>query len=387
MRISIRQQLSVYLLVATLWSLLPFCSGAGFFITNGSLTWYPPARPLKKEIESLVTENTKNDGVYSILSQSNVIDPNTGKACLALDDSTLGKSPPFPFMQRKSNYRKALVVVMPQLGDSDSFEYAEVLRHAMPDLEAANIALRIIGIGNAKSAQMFSLYTGIPLENLRVDPTGSIHQKLDLHRGPNWDVPSWLPQEALEWFAENVCANDNEKIPAKEVVRAWMNYAAMSAGIASQGTIREILRGFFGDKSAPERIHPEEIIRAGPITVKGTSDFQIGPIKYRNFWNQQEGCLRPLELASVRLRSMMEVLTKFDHYVPDQRFLDWRGATFLLDENSCEKNGRPLYKHHDQGPFGYSESMSRPLSFLSNYIGMERARNPIGLKDPEFLYD
>ena len=84
---------------------------------------------------------------------------------------------------------------------------------------------------------------------------------------------------------------------------------------------------------------------------------------------------------------MMEVLTKFDHYVPDQRFLDWRGATFLLDENSCEKNGRPLYKHHDQGPFGYSESMSRPLSFLSNDIGMERARNPIGLKDPEFLYD
>jgi hypothetical protein len=376
-----------YSIVALGSLLIPSCSAAaGFFIQSGSLTWYHPK--LKKSSDVVSAEVPNNSNVYSILSRTNVIDPQTGKKCPAIGDNLLvGANTKhtawFPFKKTK---QKVLVVVMPQLGDFDSFEYAELLRHVMGDLKKANIALRIIGIGNAKTAHMFSLYTKIPLEHFRVDPTASVHSSLNLHRGPNWDVPSWIPQNLLGWFSRDVCGNDNTKIPPVAVAKAWLNYMAMCAGIAAPGTLSEIMRGYLGDKSAPERLWPGEKVRAGPITIKGTSDVTVGPIHYQSLWKNEQGYLRPAELATIRLRSMMEVLTKFDHYIPDQRLLDWRGATFLLDENSCE-NGKPLYEYHDRGVLTYSESMDRPLSFLSNFIGMERARNPMGSKDPEFQYD
>jgi hypothetical protein len=198
-------------------------------------------------------------------------------------------------------------------------------------------------------------YTGIPLDNIRVDPTASVHKKLNLHRGPNWDVPSWIPNNFVDWFAKEVCGCTSPKIESKDVARSWMNYMAMCAGIASPGTINEILRGYVGDKSAPERLTPSDKIVAGPIAIKGVTDVKLGPIKYKSLWKDQKGFLRPAELATVRLRTMVEVLTKFDHYVPDQRFLDWRGATFLLDA-SITQGGKPLYEYRDRGVLTYSET-------------------------------
>lgn len=275
---------------------------------------------------------------------------------------------------------------MPQLGDFDSVEYATALKSVLPDLKRANIALRIIGIGNSKTAGMFSLFTGIPLENLRVDPKGGVHAALDLHRGPDWDVPDWIPEPWVEWFAKEICRNDNEKIPAQEVARSWLNYMAMCAGIAAPGTLAEILRGYLGDKAAPEMLTPDDTLRVGPLTIKGTTDVKIGPIAYQNMWKNEEGYLRPVELATVRLKSMVEVLTKFEDYVPDQSLLDWRGATFLLDSKPSE-GSKPLYEHRNPGVLTYSESMRRPLSFLGDYIGQEKARNPLGLRDPDFKYE
>ena len=72
------------------------------------------------------------------------------------------------------------------------------------------------------------------------------------------------------------------------------------------------------------------------------------------------------------------LLSNFPEYVPDQSFLDWCGATFLL-----ESDGRMLYEYRSPGVLTYSETMDRPLSFLSPYIGDEKARNPLGLGDPE----
>jgi hypothetical protein len=91
--------------------------------------------------------------------------------------------------------------------------------------------------------------------------------------------------------------------------------------------------------------------------------------------------LRPVELATVRLKSMVEVLTKFGDYVPDQRLLDWRGGTFLLDE-SCQRGDKwSLYEYRNPGVLLYSETMSRPLSFLESFIGIDKARNPMGRLD------
>ena len=237
-----RQQGSMALLLV-LSTLVPFCSAAGFFIQSGSLTWYPPAKAARRYTGSGTYSvaqpppATTSDNVYSVLTQATVIDPQTGKSCPAIESSDISAG--FSFM--RSN-QKVLVVVMPQFGDTDSLEYAGMLKHVIPDLDKAKITLRIIGIGNAKSAQMFSLFTGIPLENLRVDPTGNLHKTLNLHRGPNWDVPSWVPQEFLEWFSENMLGNDNTKTSAKQVVRAWMNYMAMSAGFSSSPSIGALAR-------------------------------------------------------------------------------------------------------------------------------------------------
>jgi len=311
-----------------------------------------------------------------------VVDPQTGYEGPAVDEDLLKtskKNPLFSFFGEEPS-EKALVVVMPQLGDFDTVEYARQLNQVLPDLKRANIALRIIGIGSCKSAQMFSIFTGIPLSCLRVDPTASLHTNLQLHRGPDWDIPSWVPTKWIDWFTQDVCRNDNDKIPAQDVARSWFNYMAMCAGIAAPGTLQEILRGYLGDKKAPELLTSEETLRFGPLTIKGTTGVKLGFIEYENFWKDEVGYQRPVELATVRLKSMVEVLTKFDDYVPDQRLLDWRGATFLLDSKSME-GSKPLYEYRNPGVLTYSSTMSRPLSFLGDYIGNEKAYNPFGLGD------
>eukprot|EP00429_Kryptoperidinium_foliaceum_P005830 CAMPEP_0176007110 /NCGR_PEP_ID=MMETSP0120_2-20121206/3063_1 /TAXON_ID=160619 /ORGANISM="Kryptoperidinium foliaceum, Strain CCMP 1326" /LENGTH=168 /DNA_ID=CAMNT_0017339859 /DNA_START=27 /DNA_END=533 /DNA_ORIENTATION=+ len=149
---------------------------------------------------------------------------------------------------------------------------------------------------------------------------------------------------------------------------------AMCAGIAAPGTLSEIFRGYVGDKSAPELLAPDDTVRAGPLEIRGTTDVKIGPIRYKSLWKDEEGYLRPAELATIRLRSMVEVLTKFEDYVPDQRLLDWRGATFLMDKN-CQSGDVPsLYEHRNPGVLTYSETMPRPLSFLEGYIGKKAFR-------------
>lgn len=327
------------------------------------------------------------DSFYNTLSKIKVVDPRSGKQCPALDPGLFkaGFNPLWPFW-RSDSAAKVLVVVMPQLGDFDTVEYATYLKEVLPDLKKADIELRIIGIGNCKTAQMFSLFTGVPLECIRVDPTASVHSALDLHRGPDWDLPSWLPLPVVEWFAKDICGNDNDKIPATDVARSWLNYMAMCAGIAAPGTLREILRGYFGDRNAPELLTTHDTVYAGPVTIKGTTEVKIGPIQYQNFWANEEGYQRPVELATVRLRSMVEVLTKFGDYVPDQRLLDWRGGTFLLDEASAREQEAPLYEHRNPGVLTFSATMPRPLSFLEEFIGSDKARNPLGLRDPDYIY-
>eukprot|EP00558_Chaetoceros_sp_UNC1202_P000771 CAMPEP_0197258734 /NCGR_PEP_ID=MMETSP1429-20130617/83043_1 /TAXON_ID=49237 /ORGANISM="Chaetoceros sp., Strain UNC1202" /LENGTH=151 /DNA_ID=CAMNT_0042722907 /DNA_START=56 /DNA_END=508 /DNA_ORIENTATION=+ len=150
---------------------------------------------------------------------------------------------------------------------------------------------------------------------------------------------------------------------------------AMCAGIASPDTLQEIFRGYLGDKESPERIRSDEIVTVGNkadpfIEIKGTTDVKIGPFKYQQSWKDQSGYQRPVELATIRLRIMVEVLTNFSDYVPDQRHLDLRGATFLFKENAL------VYEHIDTGVLSYSKTMGRPLTFLQPYIG-EKALNPL----------
>ena len=345
-------------------------------VTVAFLPSHKIGRPL---LALYVSANDDNYDVFSILENAEVLDPLTGKKCNAMSKQNNNYN---QWVQDLLSFgetnKKRLVVVMPQLGDFDSAEYVEFLNAVSDDLEDANIELQLIGIGDEASAKKFASFHNTPLGKIRVDPEGKLHQQLGLHAGPNWDIPSFIPHAILEWFA-NYCGASGD---VNAIARAWLNYMAMCAGIAAPDTLREIFRGYVGDKNAPERIKPDQIVTVGKeddplIVIRGVRQVKLGPyVEYEQLWKDEVGYQRPVELATVRLRNMVEVLSNFQEYVPDQRFLHYRGATFLFNEKN-----QLLYQHKDTGVLSYSGTMSRPLTFLQPYIGTKKALNPLQLAD------
>jgi hypothetical protein len=206
--------------------------------------------------------------------------------------------------------RRRLVVLFSQLGDFDSLEYALALAAALPRLQASGIVLLAIGIGDDPGAERFCRHTGFPRAQLEVQAEPRLHRELGLYGGLQTPLGPW---------------------PA---------LLLMCAGIGSPGTLNEVLRGYTGDRSAPQRLQEPLFALAGG-----------------------EGFQRPFELATVRLRNMIEVLSHWRTYVPRDDFLTQRGGTFLL-----EADDSLLYCHRDAGILGFSATMNRPLSFLDPYL-------------------
>ena len=109
-----------------------------------------------------------------------------------------------------------------QLGDFDSIEYAQALVPRLPQLAAAGVKVQLFGIGNAASAERFAAFTGFPLQQLIADPSPQLHQALGLEAGL--------------------------KLPGGP----WPGFLLMCAGVGSPGTLREVLRGYTGDRSAAQ---------------------------------------------------------------------------------------------------------------------------------------
>lgn len=223
-----------------------------------------------------------------------------------------------------------LVIALPQLGDFDSLEYAWWLQRSRPQLEASGLKIRLVGIGNLASGKRFCYYTGLPEEMLFVDPDATLHQQLGLYSGLSWNIPG-LPK----------------------AINAWMNLLLMCAGIGSPGTLREVLRGYTGDRAAPQLIGNNEEIKAPPLpTLKGS---------FFN-WTGGDGFQRPFELATLRLRNMGEVLSHWNTYIHTMDHFTQRGGTFLFDENRDL-----IYQWRDRGILGFVKNMSRPLDFLEAF--------------------
>lgn len=203
-----------------------------------------------------------------------------------------------------------LVVLLSQLGDFDSIEYAQALVEDMPKLQKSNIEVIAIGIGSKDSAERFCNYTGFPRRSLFADSEPIIHQELGLYPG------------------------------LKIVGGPWIGLLLMCAGIGSPGTLKEVLRGYSGDRSAPQKLDLKM------FELAGGNGFQ-----------------RPFELATVRLRNMVEVLGAWSVYVKTNKFLTQRGGTYLLDQNNDL-----IYGFKDKGILGFSETMANPLKFLENHL-------------------
>ena len=337
--------------------------------------------------------------VYQQLRGASVISATDGQAVSPL--------------QGVSSTRKSLVVLLPQLGEFDSAEFCEQLVALDGEMEAANIDLRVCGIGDAKAAARFSSFIGLDPSKLTVDPAAALHESLGLHAGPGWVTPDFVPDGLIELLLSTLPGGKPED-PAKlrPVFDAWLNYLAMCAraptaiahhhahggpavlplvpprvtadgrrggrcaGIAAPGTLPEIARGYFGDRAAPERLAPDAVVTAGPVVIgPGVGPVKLGPLAYTNGWADEAGYQRPVELATVRLRHMVEVLTNWDTYVADATHIARRGATYLFDED-----GSLLYEYRHRGVLTYSATMARPLTFLAPHVGAN-ALNPLGLGD------
>ncbi|MEL7503971.1 MAG: peroxiredoxin-like family protein [Cyanobacteria bacterium J06554_6] len=224
---------------------------------------------------------------------------------------------------------RQLVILFTQLGDFDTFEYAWWLNREADRLSTANITLRAVGIGNRASGQRFCDYTHFPANALFVDETAELHQQLDLYSGLQVNLPglSAGPQ-------------------------GWVNMMLMCAGLGSPGTLAEVFRGYRGDQQAPQLIGPDETVKAGPLPPLQGKAFNIAG---------GSGFQRPIELATLRLRNMTEVLSNWETYIPTAAYLTQRGGTFLFDDQ-----GNLLYEHRDRGILGFAANMSDPLSFLDS---------------------
>jgi hypothetical protein len=241
-----------------------------------------------------------------------------------------------PILEGCQSAHRLLVMVWPQLGDFDSLEYAWWLRRDAELLQEQGIIMRAVGIGDRNAGQQFCDYTGFPTDCLFVDPKADLHQQLGLYPGLQLKVPG-------------CSATQN----------AYVNLLLMCAGIGSPGTLTEVLRGYKGDRNAPQLIADHEIVKATPLPpVKGELFKRAGG----------KGFQRPFELATLRLRNMAEVLGHWRTYVPDATYITQRGGTFLF-----EGEGTLIYRFCDRNILGFAANMSRPLAFLSVESSAETA--------------
>ena len=75
------------------------------------------------------------------------------------------------------------------------------------------------------------------------------------------------------------------------------------------------------------------------------------------------GYLRPLELATYRLKNMIEILTNWNTYFPYSEYLTQRGGTFLLDSQN-----NVIFTYKPGSLLCYSSDKSKPLAFLDEFL-------------------
>lgn len=262
-------------------------------------------------IDKTFKEKLASFNLYSVLKNAQLQRVSDGKTVSIFSNS--------------DNY--TLILVLPQLGDFDSLEYAWWLNKNIDLLKAKNITVIAIGIGNQESGKKFCQYTEFSEDNLFINSTASIHRQLELYQGLNWKLPIF-----------------------SQAQNQWLNLLLMCAGIGSKGTLKEVFRGYLGDKNAPSLFKENEQINIKPLPIiKGSLFNRVGK-------NYQ----RPFELATLRLQNMVEVLKHWRIYVPDDRYITQRGGTFLFNSK-----GELIYEHRDKGILGFAENMSNPLIFLT----------------------
>ena len=224
----------------------------------------------------------------------------------------------------KGEKKFKLIVLLGLLGDFDSFEYAINLKNFINNNQAENLDIFALGIGNQNGKEKFCNFTGFCKENLIVVSDNQIHNNLKVSRGLDIGLGGWI------------------------------NMLLMLSGINSFKTIKEVFRGYTGDRKA-KQIYSEvdkiDVLKF--IKFSGNNFKQVFG----------DGYLRPFELATFRLNNMYEIIQNWEDYILHEKYLPQRGASFLLDDKN-----QVIYKFFSSDVLGYSSNMSYPLEFLSDLI-------------------
>ena len=224
----------------------------------------------------------------------------------------------------KGSKKFKLIVVFGLLGDFDSFEYAINLKDFIDNHKDKNLDIFAIAIGNQNGKQKFSKFTGFPQDKLIVVSDNQIHNSLNISRGLDIGLGGWI------------------------------NMLLMLSGINSFKTIKEVIRGYLGDRKA-KQIYSEfdkiEVLKF--LKFSGNSFKQVFGAGY----------LRPFELATFRLNNMNEIIQNWSDYILHEKYLPQRGASFLLNDKN-----QIIYNFFSNDVLGYSSNMSNPLEFLSDLI-------------------
>ncbi|KAF8061915.1 p80 [Scenedesmus sp. PABB004] len=196
-------------------------------------------------------------------------------------------------------------VVLPFLthfADLTSWEYAQKLRQkVLPVMRERGVQVITVGLGSADNARAFAAALDYPLDGLYADPTGACYAAQGFS-------PGFLPGAA---------------------VSPVLKLLPMLAGIGSPGTLREVIRGYVGDRSAGPVF---EAARPNPFDILGT------------------GYQRPFELATLRLMNMVGILPKWGELSPpNSELLVQQGGTLVLRGRST------VFKHVDSGILKYTD--------------------------------
>ena len=224
-----------------------------------------------------------------------------------------------------SDKKFKLFVVTGLLGDFDSIEYAKnLVNFIQTDLRVKNIDIFLIAIGSNEGKEKFCYFTGFPEKNLILVNDNTLHASLGTSSGINSGLGGWT------------------------------NMLLMLSGINSFQTIKEVIRGYTGDKNAKQLFASNSKITIFDSLKLPTNLFDISCGK---------GYLRPFELATFRLVNMIEIFRNWEDYILDINLLPQRGATILLNERE-----EILYKYFPKNILGYSENMAFPLEFIEKNI-------------------
>ena len=221
--------------------------------------------------------------------------------------------------QGKKKYK--LIVLFGLLGDFDSFEYAINLTKFLDSNQNVDLNIFAVGIGNKIGKEKFCNFTGFPRENLEVIPDNKIHNELMASKGIDVGLGGWI------------------------------NMLLMLSGVNSLKTIKEVIRGYTGDRHSKQIFSELDQIKLFNILEFSGNSFKFA---------FGDGYLRPFELATFRLKNMIEIIQNWEHYIFNDQFLPQRGASFILNNQN-----EVIYKYFSHDVLGYSSNMNNPLGFIS----------------------